>query len=497
MIYIKELKNYAKDLLFDFTRTDGGYIEQIKRYLNIDFEKFDDSDIRNKREKVKIIYLLYTLKTQRSQDGDVSDDKAKKTDDKDKVANILKMLNSFSMENIDASVIGMKTYNGEYIKAIREKLGKEISKESKKRLHDAFLLCIFFEFFLKILNIIANVYMRNYRNDIALRFLEEAKHWISFPKKFNDKYELSPIEMFYFRILQFEEVGNIKDILFVNSIEFNCNVPTDMIKEMQKLDNEQISYDEIDDYISNNIKLLAPYIFLKRNIYRNDLKKLQYHQSKVKEALKYFDVTNFQINVSDVLNKLCREIDFNDLEESGYNIKEYIENYSRENLEFVFPSVYNKLHIISTYQAILLDDKDEIFEYTFSGYRKNMNTIRVQAALKPDQRLYKDDRNPVKALKTYWTRKIMDHFYANLGLYELRCKLREVENVSDNILMSDILTLTNPTDMKEWSIIYMHEVAPMIINMLKHLPVTPEEYEMLESYLQLLEFKDDEDESFE
>lgn len=51
------LNSCAKDLLFTFTRKNGGYIDQIKRYLKIDFEKFDDSDIKNKQEKVKILYL--------------------------------------------------------------------------------------------------------------------------------------------------------------------------------------------------------------------------------------------------------------------------------------------------------------------------------------------------------------------------------------------------------------------------------------------------------
>lgn len=485
--YAEASKSDAKDLSHRFTRKKG-YIEQIKNYLDIDFEKFDDSDIKNKREKIKIIYLLHTLKPQRSQEGDSLDNKTKKAADEDKVTNILKLISSLSMENVDTSVLGVQTYNGEDIKAIREKLGKEISRERKKRLHDAFLLCTFFDFFLKSLNIITNAYSRAGHSYKALRCLESAEQLISRPKKYNEKYELSPIEMFYFRIIQFEEAGNIKDILFINSIEIksNYNVPPDMIEEMKKLAYEKISYDEIDDYVVDNINEIASYVFLKRDVDRNALKRLKNNHSKVKEVLEYFNRTNFTINVSDVLDKLYSTVDFNDLEESGYshsNIEEYIENFCRENLEFDFPSVYNKLIIVSACQAILLDEQGEIFEYTFSNYRKYMNIIRVQAALKTNQK-------PVDALKAYWTRKIMDHLYANIGQYELRRKLRELENVSDNLLKSEILICTGPTDMEDWLEFYIYTVVPKIINMLKDSHVTLEECEMLEPYFKLLKFED-------
>lgn len=486
VMYAKELKSYAKDLSHRFTR-NGGYIEQIKKYLDIDFKKFDDSDIKNKREKIKIIYLLHTLKPQCSQE-DSLDNKTKKAADEDKVTNILKLIRSLSMENVDTSVLGMQTYNGEYIKAIREKLGKKISRERKKRLHDAFLLCVFFDFFLKSLNIITSAYSRAHHNYKASRCLENAEQLISHPKKYNEKYELSPIEMFYFRIIQFEEAGNIKDILFINSIEIksNYNVPPDMVEEMKKLAYEIISYDEIDDYIFDNINEIAPYVFLKRDVDHNDLKRLKNNHSKVKEVLEYFNRTNFTINVSAVLDKLYSTVDFNDLKESGYsqsNIEEYIENFCRKNMKFDFPSVYNKLLIVSACQAILLDEKGEIFKYTFSNYRKYMNTIRVQAALKTNQK-------PVDALKAYWTRKIMDHLYANIGQYELRRKLRELENVSDNLLYSDIKICTGPTDMEDWLEFYIYSVVPQIINTLKDSHVTLEECEMLEPYFKLLKFED-------
>ncbi|HBH95479.1 MAG TPA: hypothetical protein DDX91_06980, partial [Ruminococcaceae bacterium] len=60
--YKKEIENKGGDIesiINKFTRPDGGYIKQLKRYLNIDLNDFDYSYIRNKRERAKVLYFLY------------------------------------------------------------------------------------------------------------------------------------------------------------------------------------------------------------------------------------------------------------------------------------------------------------------------------------------------------------------------------------------------------------------------------------------------------
>ncbi len=52
----------------------------------------------------------------------------------------------------------------------------------------------------------------------------------------------------------------------------------------------------------------------------------------------------------------------------------------------------------------------------------------VQGALKGSGEM-------IDALKLYWIRKVMDHWYANIGRYDIRCKEKEVVNLCDNILM--------------------------------------------------------------
>lgn len=50
-----------KDFANVFTRPDGGYIEQLKHYVNIDLYRYDDSILRNKREKAKLLYFSYKI----------------------------------------------------------------------------------------------------------------------------------------------------------------------------------------------------------------------------------------------------------------------------------------------------------------------------------------------------------------------------------------------------------------------------------------------------
>lgn len=76
---------------------------------------------------------------------------------------------------------------------------------------------------------------------------------------------------------------------------------------------------------------------------------------------------------------------------------------------------------------------------------------QVQGALK-------NDGYTVDALKIYWTRKVMDHWNANIGRYDSRCRLRELENVCDNILMQ-ILSCSNISDMLEIHCFYYNKIT--------------------------------------
>ncbi len=386
--WIESLKDRVNELVFYFTRKDGGYIEQIKDYLNIDFEKFDDNNIRNKREKIKIIYFFYILKN-------------KYFSNKDEGKNVVHLLHEVSMENIDTSFLNEQTYNGEITKHIKEELSKEISDYELLKIEDSFNIYLFFYYFMFDKQVAVDTCSAfGYEYDLSSLI-----HLIKTNKlpdcMFGKPYTLSPVEMLYFRIRQYEQQGLIKDIIFMNSIDINSNysVPPYMIDEMKKLAGTKITIKEIDDYIRDP-KKIAQFIFLKKDVSQAEIKKIKTHKKKIKKVVEFFYRTNFLNNVDKVLNKL---------------------------------------HVISIFQAILLDEQNETLDYKFYRYRKFMKHMpSVQGALK-------NGNTPVDVLKAYWNRKVNDHWYANIGKYENRCKVRELENACDNVLMQ-LPECSNPSE---------------------------------------------------
>ena len=75
-----------------------------------------------------------------------------------------------------------------------------------------------------------------------------------------------------------------------------------------------------------------------------------------------------------------------------------------------------------------MDDQRETFDYIFHDYQDHFkHKPPVQGALK-------NDNHVVDALQCYWSRKVTDRWYSNIGRYHMRMKAREFEEVCDDIL---------------------------------------------------------------
>lgn len=298
------------------------------------------------------------------------------------------------MENIDFPSLQQKTYNGEFVHLIIDELEKEIDSETAIAIKSFFYsLHISLDNFLDNVLYYADAYCSEGKDDYAIDYINQKIQTISTRKYFiYNLDDFSPIEMMYFRILQYKHIGQVKDIIFVNNIKFdiNCNISPSMIEEMKELAKCKIQIDEIELFI-NDAPHIARYVYLREDISENDIKKIRRKKDKAKQMI------NFLYRATPL-----KKVNF----------------------------LLNKLHIISFLQAIILDEKNEIFDYTFYGYQKSMkHKQHVQIAINQDKR-------PVDALKVYWSRKINDHWYANIGRYEMRCKMRELENICDTALLS-------------------------------------------------------------
>lgn len=233
------------------------------------------------------------------------------------------------------------------------------------------------------------------------------------------QYTGSPIETLYLKIVQHEFLGNVKDISKINSIQknFDYSIPPEMIEEMKKLHYNKVDINNIDLYIDQNALRISKYVYLKSNPSRYEKNKIYNSKKKIHKWLNFCFRTKPLLNIQDISNEL---------------------------------------QIISFLQAVILDDPRETFDYIFHDYQDHFkHKPQVQGALK-------NDNHVVDALQCYWTRKVTDRWYANIGRYNMRMKAREFEKVCDDILQ-EILNKPSLNEMWETHSQYIDKVDDSLI----------------------------------
>ena len=240
----------ADEFVEKFTRP-GGLIERLKTYLNFDLDNFDKESKRYKYERCKILYFfymlehIYFLKT-----------------------NVLMLLSKPSMENIDNSSLGWKTYNGWIIKLIKASLEKELPRSAREIRNRITEIVTTWDAILENAYILMDfLYGNGYEYDFekTIRPLSSIEKGVE--KEEFVQYTDSPIETLYLKIVQHEFLGNVKDISKINSIQknYDYSVPPEMIEEMKKLHYNKVDIKNIDLYIEQNALRISKYVYLKSN----------------------------------------------------------------------------------------------------------------------------------------------------------------------------------------------------------------------------------------
>lgn len=376
----------------------GGLIERLKTYLNFDIDSFNADNGKHKCEIFKILYFFYMLENKHFPK-----------------INVFKLLSKPSMESIDNSFFKWKTWHGSVVKVIKESLEKELSPCAKNNIKGAVA---------HVVSVWENLLEDSHTNMDLLAgsgyecdFEDIMNSLKSVPIHINQKaieYKHSPIETLYLKVLQYEQVGQIKDIMFVNKLlpQADYYIPECFIKEMKELHDRKVNINDIENYIDKNAAVIAKYIYLKLNTNKEEHRRIRYHKEKVVKIIKFCGRARLFINKKVVATELW---------------------------------------IISCLQAIISDSGNEIFDYTFHGYESmSKRTPHVQGALK-------GDKQPYDALQIYWVRKVTDRWYANLGRYDSRMKLRELEDVCDKILLG-ILGCPNIDEMLQLHSLYYNNL---------------------------------------
>lgn len=383
-----EIKNFLdekdpKDGLIFFQK--NGYIGQIKENLNLDLNKYLLSkNVDNQREIYKILYLVYALK-------------------KEYGNKVLQIFKNPTMAVVDYHEFNQQSYGTKLVSGIKSELEKELTAEFtnyiNEVLHSIVEAAEYFENeFSKRIdrcldygmspNMEAAAEVLDFRDSILMEnpIIEES---------------FSPIQALYWRVAQSEYIGRYNDIIRINSISNdahnNYNVPESMIPEYKLLNNTFITYIGIEDQIEREVNFLAKYVYRKQEVSKSEKEKILYHKNKIRKIVKHITFP-----------------------------------YTR----IIYEGMDNKLFLVACFQAILLDQRNEKFDYSFFGYRKDLKKIpKVQA-------IFKEKSVPPEILRKYWHRKVSDHYYANLGRYEQQCTKRKIEEACDKSILRIISSST-------------------------------------------------------
>lgn len=413
----RDIDAKASEFVKKFTRK-GGLIERLNTYLDFDLESISFKYNKDyKAEKCKILYFFYGLENVYW----------------GKKINILKLFSRPSMENIDNFLIGMETYNGWIIRFIKNSLEKELSPSFLKKFSSLFIndtmnngitqkwdkiLCNEQEFIdlCYDIDLYYNMEHRYGLKEVAVSLMNDNKG----VKKIGGRkfYTHSPIETLYLKIRQHEYIGNIVDIDFVNGIQkdYNYNIPWELIKEMRELHKHYVDLNNIEQYIEKNALKISKYVYLGAKVGKEDVRKIRKSKEKVRKLIDFCYRARPLLNIEEISNEL---------------------------------------QVISFLQAIILEQQNEIFDYIFYGYQNhNKHKPRVQAALKNDD--YTCD-----ALQVYWIRIVTDHFYMNIGEYDARVEMRELENAV-NYVLKEILSKSDLCEMEYTSRFYENKLNQLL-----------------------------------
>lgn len=386
--------------VLDELERKSGLIERIEKYLGIDLNQLVRNDYREKRERSKILYFFYILEHRYYPN-----------------INVLMLLDKPSMESIDNSFLGWQTHNGKIMRMVKEASGKELSLDEKGRVYSTIAaISTEWDSILNNARLLLD-FLHDYGFDCNSAELIQSQIPIFISNEGSRENTCQyPVERLYLIVSQREYLGNLLDIAFLNKIQSNnsYDVPPELVEEMKALLHTPVDFDNVEEHIKDNALRLSRYVYLGKKATKEDVRRIRTFAHKIQKFLNF-----------------C----------------------NRANCVMPIQMISNELQIVSFLQALILDNQSEVFDYTYHDYQdRAKHMMRVQAALK-------SDKSVPDALQVYWVRKVTDRWYANVGKYAVRLKLRQIEQACDEI-RKQILNRSTLNGMVAAHDFYLDQIDP-------------------------------------
>lgn len=404
----KKLEDSIRNLIRHIYYKEGGTLDRLKTHLKFDMQEFDEN--KYSAEMCKIIYFIFEMENEVI---------PKLLDDGRTYFDMLEFLSKSTMESVDNSILGSagakwETLGGKITRLIKNTLEKEMYLKEKllqdiDSIRDAFnhvstewdrLLYCVHEAMDRPVNRDRSLNVKKLRRGLKLAASKPRESLEA------NTDQASPITTLYWKVLQREIIGETKNFKDVNNMETgaNYNVPESFIWRMIKLHSEVIPREELEDHIYGHAEDLIEYVYLEEE--KNE-------EEKDKKRRK---IENSRDDVAALLD--C-----------------FISRRPLYNTD----GKITTLLIISCLQAILTDKGPKTFHYNCYASGKSRNTTQVRGQLRKNNKT-------VDSLKIFWERKVSDHWYANVGRHDMRCNLREFENMYNEFLIN-LYSCESPTEM--------------------------------------------------
>ena len=393
------LNDEAKELANNvFLRNDGGIISGLRENFRFDLEKFDYTSLASRQQRAKLLFFLYNFKDKYFSDnpeecnGQTTCENCKlKNKGKCHTVYIMHLLRTPSMENIDRSAWGWKTRNGEIFRFLKQEVELELS--------DTELRCIrgkvkevvnsFGEIINKVTTEIETMMQWNIDCSQQIAALEKNIEAVKGQLTLEvpaDTHPASPMEAFYFRLVQNDYLGELRDLRKIYDFQSHKKTPASSKyqTEMRQLEQHELQQEEVEAYFNpDNVQRIAKYVYAKdeSEITKEDRRKIRNMKSKALNLLKCFRLAD-----------------------------PYDPSYS----------TVTELFLISCLQYLLYDDSEDTFPYF---YPRKKRRISVKAALKGKEL-------PIDALKVYLVRRIMDYSYTNTGESYTKQLMQKYEKIA-------------------------------------------------------------------
>lgn len=356
--------------------SDGvGLVERLKK-LGFDIDKFNHSNV--KVEKVKLLYFLYCFEFENK-------------------VKICPFLGNPTLENVDNTIIGDETKNGELMACLKNNLLKEIDWDYVQQVKDSIYgIATQWE---ELIRRVRAIEFENKSIDYLKTINEDLKGLLSRIKDAPVLYEDSLLETFYLKLSLHEMNGRELDLLDVSDRHMSKVIEPGeyRLKKFGELPEEgkiainweegKEQYETVFCYIKDHRRMLAQCVFGKETVSSNNYKKID----RTVEGIRNF------------LNFLK-------------------DNTSAGQMKFI-----PVLWVISYLQVAVFMDKKEKVENPFYRYTAE------------DRRTFNSEiwhgREALRKSQFAWKEKVMAQCDANSGRRQIRIWEREIEHHLDSLLL--------------------------------------------------------------